>query len=425
MKLDIVLQPSNAIMGEIIKDLLSSENPFYDKVWLVSAFANAKAVQRIAPNILEAKIRGVNINIVVGFDVKSTSAEALKLVDSLEVNSILVHNARGGHTFHPKIYLFEATGLRADLFIGSNNLTDGGLYTNYEASTRIIYEFPSDYEQYSQFFTSLDVYLNPKGSTAQILTDDLIEILVERGDLATEKEIRKFQHVTLRSNDKTGIPKSPFGIEKIRRPPVLNKSAKKSTIAIIEEKTSVLMPLEPLSVLDLRFKTVIDQFDTLQDAILYFSNLQNAVDFVADLRWADGVACPYCGSKDPYFIRTRKTWRCKICKKDFSAKVGTIFEDSPISLDKWLITIWMVANAKNKISSFGLHRFFGITQKSTWFMLHRIQLAMQAEENKINKNEHKTEFERFRDLAKLIVNVPKKKLQELEKNIEKRRRHYE
>ena len=102
MKIDVVLQPSNAIMGEIIKDLLS--NPFYDKVWLVTAFANAKAVQRIAPNILEAKTRGVDINIVVGFDVKSTSAEALKLIDSLEVNSILVHNARGGHTFHPKIY---------------------------------------------------------------------------------------------------------------------------------------------------------------------------------------------------------------------------------------------------------------------------------------------------------------------------------
>jgi len=420
MKIDIVLQPSNAIMGEIIKDLLSSENPFYDTVWLVSAFANAKAVQRIAPNILEAKARGVDINIVVGFDVKSTSAEALKLIDSLKVNSILVHNARSGHTFHPKIYLFEATGVRADLFIGSNNLTDGGLYTNYEASTRITYEFPSDYEQYSQIFSLLDVYINPKGSTAQILTSDLIEILVERGDLATEKEIRRIQNVTLKSNGRTDIPKSPFGVEKIRRPPALSKSAASSTIALAEEKTNVLMPLKPLRVLDLRFKTVVEQFDTLQDAILYFSNLQNAINFVVDLRWTDGVACPYCGSKDPYFIKTRKTWRCKICKKDFSVKVGTVFEDSPISLDKWLITIWMLANAKNKISSFGLHRFFGITQKSTWFMLHRIQLAMQAEENKIHKNKHETEFERFRDLAKIVVNVPKKKLQELEKNIEKK-----
>jgi HKD family nuclease/transposase-like protein len=415
MKIDIVLQPSNATMGEIIKDLLSSENPFYDKVWLISAFANARAVQRIAPNILKAKTKGVDINIVVGFDVKSTSAEALKLIDSFEVNSILVHNARGGHTFHPKIYLFEATGLRADLFIGSNNLTDGGLYTNYEASTRITYEFPLDYEQYAQIFTSLDVYLSPNGSTAQILTKELIEVLVERGDLATEKEIRRIQHVTLKSNGRTDIPKSPFGVEKIRRPPILNKSTKKSTIVLIEEKTNFLVPLKPLNMLDLRFKTVFDQFNTLQDAILYFTDLQNAVDFVADLRWPHGVACPRCGSKNPYFLKTRRIWKCKICKKDFSAKVGTVFEDSPISLDKWLITIWMVANAKNKISSFGLHRFFGITQKSTWFMLHRIQFAIQAEENKTYINNDGTEFQKFTDLAKIVINVPKKKLQELEK----------
>ena len=411
MKINIVLQPSNAEMGEIIKDLLSSQNPFYDKVWLVSAFANAKAIERIKPNILEAKTKGANIHIVVGFDVKSTSAEALKKIDSLGVNTMLVHNARGGHTFHPKIYLFEATNKEAEVFVGSNNLTDGGLYTNYEASTRATFEFPSDHEEYSRFFTSLAAYLKPTGSTAQVLTNELIEILVKRGDVPTEKEIRKSQAEALKIKKRIDIPKSPFGVEKIRRPPVLNKSIKKS-VPIIEEKTNILISLEPLGVLDLRFKTVSDQFTTLQDAILYFSNLQNAVDFVADLRWPNGVACPHCESKDPYFIKTRKIWKCKICKKDFSAKVGTVFEDSPISLDKWLITIWMMANAKNKISSFGLHRFFGITQKSTWFMLHRIQFAIQAEENKIQINKHQTEFQRFSDLAKIVINVPKKKLQE-------------
>ena len=415
MKASIVLQPSNATMGEIIKDLLSSQNPFYDKVWLVSAFANAKAIERIAPNILESKTRGASINVIVGFDVKSTSAEALKRINSLGVNSILVHNALGGHTFHPKIYLFEATNQEAEVFIGSNNLTDGGLYTNYEASARVTFEFPSDHEEYSRFFTSLGAYLKPAGSTAQVLNNELIEILVKRGDVPTEKEIRKIQAETLKIEKRIDIPQSPFGVEKIRRPPVLNKSTKKFTLAITEERTNVLMPLESLSVSDLRFKTVSDEFNTLQDAILYFASLRNSVDFVADLRWPDGVACPYCGSKEPYFFKTRNIWRCKICKKEFSAKVGTIFEDSPISLDKWLIAIWIVANAKNKISSYGLHRFFGITQKSTWFMLHRIQFAMQAERNKTYVNKHKTEFQRFSDLAKIVVTVPKKKLQELKK----------
>lgn len=227
MKTNVVLQPSNAKMGEIIKDLLSSENPFYDKVWLVSAFANAQTIQRISPDILESKKGGANIHIVVGFDVKSTSAEALQKIHSLGVNSILVHNARGGHTFHPKIYLFESTGKKAEFFVGSNNLTDGGLYTNYEAATRTTFEFPLDSEAYAQLLTSLEAYLNPAGSTSQKLTSELIEILVMRGDVPTEKEIQENQARSLNPIKKAGIPKSPFGVEKITRPPTLKKSTKK------------------------------------------------------------------------------------------------------------------------------------------------------------------------------------------------------
>lgn len=227
MKISVVLQPSNAEMGEIIKDLLSSQKPFYNNVWLISAFANAQAIQRIAPNILKAKAKGANINIVVGFDVKSTSAEALKRINSLGVNSVLVHNARGGHTFHPKIYLFEATGEWVEAFIGSNNLTDGGLYTNYEASTRTTFKFPADDEEYAQFFSSLETYLKPRGSTAQVLTQELIDILVKRGEVQTEKEIRKIQTKLLKPKKKSNIPKSPFGAEKIKRPPSLKKSVKK------------------------------------------------------------------------------------------------------------------------------------------------------------------------------------------------------
>jgi HKD family nuclease len=245
MKTSVVLQPSNAEMGEIIKDLLSSQNPSYNKVWLVSAFANAQAIQRIAPNILEAKARGVNIHIVVGFDVQSTSAEALKRINSLGVNSILVHNARGGHTFHPKIYLFEATGKRAEVFIGSNNLTDGGLYTNYEASTRTVFEFSSDDEEYAQFFGSLDAYLNPTGSTSQILTSELIEILVKRGDVPTEKEIRKNRAGIFKPQKGTNIPKSPFGVEKIKRPPRLKISIKKHLPSVPISKAKVNATINP------------------------------------------------------------------------------------------------------------------------------------------------------------------------------------
>lgn len=117
---------------------------------------------------------------------------------------------------------------------------------------------------------------------------------------------------------------------------------------------------------------------TLLEAIRYFSDPDICVEFTAKLRWPDGATCPYCASKELSFLKTRRIWKCKICKKQFSVKVGTIFEDSPLGLDKWLAAIWLIANAKNGISSYEVHRALGITQKSAWFMLHRIRLAMQT-----------------------------------------------
>jgi transposase-like protein len=117
---------------------------------------------------------------------------------------------------------------------------------------------------------------------------------------------------------------------------------------------------------------------TLQDAIRHFSNPDVCLKFVAELRWPNGPHCPRCQSKELSFLSTRRLWKCKECKKQFSVKVGTIFEDSPLGLDKWLAAIWMIANCKNGISSWELHRALGITQKSAWFVLHRVRLAMQT-----------------------------------------------
>lgn len=119
---------------------------------------------------------------------------------------------------------------------------------------------------------------------------------------------------------------------------------------------------------------------TLQEAIKYFSDLDTCVTFMAMLRWPDGVTCPVCESKAVSYLSTRRMWKCKNkeCHKQFSVKRGTIMEDSPIGLDKWLAAIWLIANAKNGISSCEIMRALGITQKSAWFLLHRIRLAMQT-----------------------------------------------
>jgi transposase-like protein len=116
----------------------------------------------------------------------------------------------------------------------------------------------------------------------------------------------------------------------------------------------------------------------LLEAIRYFADLDTATDYVAKLRWPNGPVCPRCGGTEYSYLTTRRVWKCKACKKQYSVKVGTIFEDSPLGLDKWLPAVWLVANSKNGISSHELGRALGITQKSAWFMLHRIRLAMQT-----------------------------------------------
>jgi len=117
---------------------------------------------------------------------------------------------------------------------------------------------------------------------------------------------------------------------------------------------------------------------TLQEAIKFFADTRNT--FMAQMRWPEGVTCPYCEGKAVSYLSTRRKWKCmnKACHKQFSVKVGTIMEDSPIGLDKWLAAMWLIANAKSGISSYEIHRALGVTQKSAWFLLHRIRLAMQT-----------------------------------------------
>jgi transposase-like protein len=121
---------------------------------------------------------------------------------------------------------------------------------------------------------------------------------------------------------------------------------------------------------------------TLQDAIIYFADADNCREYLMARRWPNGVVvCPTCGSDKVSFVLSRKLWQCRTRhpKAQFSIKVGTIFEDSPISLDKWLLAMWMLANCKNGVSSYEISRATGISQKSTWFMLQRIRLALQGE----------------------------------------------
>jgi len=121
---------------------------------------------------------------------------------------------------------------------------------------------------------------------------------------------------------------------------------------------------------------------TLQEAVVFYSDPNNALAYMTLLRWPDGiVVCPTCGRNDVVFLHNQRKWQCKSIhtKRQFSAKVGTIFEDSPIALEKWLVVVWMLSNCRNGISSYEIARAIGVTQKSAWFMLHRIRLGLQNE----------------------------------------------
>jgi transposase-like protein len=123
-----------------------------------------------------------------------------------------------------------------------------------------------------------------------------------------------------------------------------------------------------------------NQPKTLLEAIRYFADLDVATEYVAKLRWPDGPAYPACGLVDEkhYYLKSRRLWKCRSCKKQFSVKVGTNFEDSSVGLDKWLAAIWMLANCRNGVSSYEIHRSIGVTQKTAWFMMHRIRAAMHS-----------------------------------------------
>jgi transposase-like protein len=119
---------------------------------------------------------------------------------------------------------------------------------------------------------------------------------------------------------------------------------------------------------------------TLQEAIIYFANADNCFRYMVAHRWPDGVACPTCGRTDVSYLTNQRKFQCKSAhtKRQFTVKVGTIFEDSPLGLDKWLPAVWIITSAKNGVSSCEIARTLGVTQKTAWFMLHRIRLGMQS-----------------------------------------------
>lgn len=209
MNISIVSQPETQLGNEI--DALLEQDVIYPRIVFVSAFVALGTILRLRERLLERMNDGANLRFSVGIDFGGTSREVLEELLRWECESFVCHHPSPRATFHPKVYLFEGEA-SATLFVGSNNLTDGGFYSNFEAATRYDFDLPADAAEYERIVGPLAPFLEPQGATAQQLSAELIATLLARGELpseAEERQRRRAQRAVRRARGEN-VPESPF-----------------------------------------------------------------------------------------------------------------------------------------------------------------------------------------------------------------------
>jgi len=225
-----VTQPEKQL-GNEIDDLLNSEAG-YSRIVFVSAFVALRTILRLRERLLAHVDTGTRLLLTIGIDLGGTSREVLEELLRWNCETFVFHNTIARATFHPKVYLFQSA-ISATLFIASNNLTDGGFYTNYEAATRYDFDLPVDALEYERLLRPLTPFLNPQGATVQRLDAELIRTLVARGELPTEAEARQRNRNQRQGRvpDAAVIPASPFGPIAIPLPPLLPQDVRAEVTA--------------------------------------------------------------------------------------------------------------------------------------------------------------------------------------------------
>ncbi len=220
MNIRTVSQPETQLGNEV--DELLEGDAIYRRIVFVSAFVALRTVLRLRERLLGQMENGAGLRLTVGIDLGGTSREVLEELLRWNCETFVFHNTIARATFHPKVYLFESA-TAATLFVGSNNLTDGGFYTNYEAATRYDFDLPVDLAEYERLVRPLAPFLEPQGPTVQRLNAQLIETLVARGELPSEAEARKARRDKARGRKPLGgdAPPNPFSAAHVPLPPLL------------------------------------------------------------------------------------------------------------------------------------------------------------------------------------------------------------
>lgn len=227
MEIRYVSQPE-ITLGSLIEAFLSRDK-LPEKVTFVSAFVSLTTILRLEEKLLKAADHG-SVKLVVGVDLGGTSKEVLERLLGWRCESFVIHHSNPRHTFHPKIFLFEFED-ESHLIVGSNNLTDGGLFSNFEAFSESTFDLPDDDGEYHSALTDLKAFLEPSSPAALKLTARLIKTLSDRGELPTEKEARKVRSQSKKSSSKKPV-QSPFKDEPLPRAPELPEAARKALTEI-------------------------------------------------------------------------------------------------------------------------------------------------------------------------------------------------
>lgn len=219
MKVEYITQPDTQL-GNVLSSMLDAD-PSTIRVVFVSAFVSLQTIMRVKHQVIALKNDGADVRFVLGIDLGGTSQEVLRELLGWGIDVCIVKHRLPGHTFHPKLYLFEWSD-HAAIVIGSNNITEGGFFGNYEGAAKITYELPEDSDSYRSAREDLRRFLEPNGPIAYQLTAEFLDELIGRGDVPTEEEARKGRDVPAKSkkaNNQKGEP--IFGTEDIAPPPPL------------------------------------------------------------------------------------------------------------------------------------------------------------------------------------------------------------
>ena len=219
MDIDYIAQPDTQL-GLALSTMLDSGAPA-SRIVFASAFVGFQTIMRIKHQVADLRAKGTDVRFILGVDLNGTSQEVLKELLDWNIDVRIVKHRTPGHTFHPKLYLFEWDH-QATIIVGSNNLTEGGFFKNYEAAARVTYQLPEDRKHFGSACTELKRFLDPEGFTAYQLTSNFLENLIERGDVPTEAEARIGRDVSTKVSAGMGSEgHSLFGTEHIPFPPPL------------------------------------------------------------------------------------------------------------------------------------------------------------------------------------------------------------